>query len=201
MRWHRGGSYSRGFKRGECWADMTDSELLAAVGLGEMRALGALFERHNEWVHSLCYRMTGDASASDDLVQESFLRVMRYSSSFAGRAAFTTWMYRLVRNLCYDHMKAESRAQARAERAASAPIDEGSEHEEIDSRLEMLRKAVYRLAPERREVIVLSRYEGLSYAEIAERCEVTVGAIRVRAHRAMRELRRIIEELERAHEV
>ncbi len=72
---------------------MTDSELLAAVGLGEMRALGALFERHNEWVHSLCYRMTGDASASDDLVQESFLRVMRYSSSFAGRAAFTTWTH------------------------------------------------------------------------------------------------------------
>ena len=73
---------------------MTDSDLMACLGLGEMRALGVLFERHHAWVHSLCYRMTGDASAAADLVQESFLRVLRYSSSFAGRAEFRTWMYR-----------------------------------------------------------------------------------------------------------
>ncbi len=169
---------------------------MTAVGLGRLGALGVLFERHHEWVHSLCYRLTGDTSAADDLVQESFLRVSRYSSGFAGRAAFKTWLYRLVRNVCYDHMKAESRARKRAELAATEQMDERQEHEETDSRLETIRKALYRLSPEKREVLVLSRYEGLSYAEIAEKCETTVGAIKVRAHRAMRELRQKVEELE-----
>jgi RNA polymerase sigma-70 factor (ECF subfamily) len=179
-------------------ADKSDNELIAAVGLGEMSALGVLFERHHEWVHSLCFRLTGDPSASDDLVQESFLRVLRYSSGFAARAAFTTWMYRLVRNVCYDHLKAESRTRVRAELSASEQIDEAQEQQETDTRLETVRNALYKLSPEKREVLVLSRYEGLSYAEIAERCESTVGAIKVRAHRAMRELRQRIEELEHA---
>jgi RNA polymerase sigma-70 factor, ECF subfamily len=72
-----------------------------------------------------------------------------------------------------------------------------SEHPKADN----LRQALYRLPPDRREVLVLSRYEGLSYAEIADVCQITVGAVKVRAHRAMRDLREIFEELERQHEV
>jgi RNA polymerase sigma-70 factor (ECF subfamily) len=169
---------------------------MTAVGRGELGALGVLFERHHEWVYSLCYRLTGDSSMADDLVQESFLRVLRYSSGFAERAAFRTWLYRLVRNVCYDHMKGERRARDRTDLVASGQMDERQDHEEADPRLGAIRRALYKLSPEKREVLVLSRYEGLSYAEIAERCETTVGAIKVRAHRAMRELREIVTELE-----
>jgi RNA polymerase sigma-70 factor (ECF subfamily) len=142
--------------------------------------------------------MTGDSSVADDLVQESFLRVLKYRKAFAGQAAFTTWLYRLVRNVCIDHLNAESRSRARVELMASEYDTERDDLEETDPRLEALRKALYELAPEKREVLVLSKYEGLSYAEIAEACESTVGAIKVRAHRAMRELRVKFEELEQA---
>ena len=181
-------------------ADKLDHELMAATGHGDLDALGILFNRHHARVHALCYRLTGDASVADDLVQESFLRVLKYRKGFGARAAFTTWLYRLVRNVCMDHLNAEAKKRERAELLA---LEQRHEREqdgraESDPRLETLRAALYGLSPDKREVLVLSRYEGLSYAEIADVCETTVGAIKVRAHRAMRELRRKFEELEQA---
>ena len=176
----------------------TDDELISAVGRGNHSALGALFERYHQRVHSICYRMTGDASVADDLVQESFLRVLKYSRGFGGRAAFTTWLYRLVRNVCVDHLNAESRTQDRAAKLASETGNEAPGDHETDPRLDAIRDALHRLSPDKRDVLVLSRYEGLSYAEIAEICETTVGAIKARAHRAMRELRQQLAELEQA---
>lgn len=176
----------------------TDGELMAAVAGGDLNALGVLFERHHQRVHSLCYRMTGDASVADDLVQESFLRILRYSKGFRGRAAFTTWLYRLVRNVCLDHLSAENRSQMRAAVAMAEHQTDARDDHDADPRLDALRSALGRLDPDKRDVLVLSRYEGLSYAEIAEICQTTVGAIKVRAHRAMRELRQHLEELEQA---
>jgi RNA polymerase sigma factor (sigma-70 family) len=181
-------------------AERTDHELMAATGHGDLDVLGVLFHRHHARVHALCYRLTGDASVADDLVQESFLRVLKYRKGFGARGAFSTWLYRLVRNVCMDHLNAEAKRRARAEFVALEQRHEQERDEpgEPDPRLETLRTALYRLSPDKREVLVLSRYEGLSYSEIAEVCETTVGAIKVRAHRAMRELRREFEELEQA---
>jgi RNA polymerase sigma-70 factor (ECF subfamily) len=179
-------------------AGKTDHELTAAVAAGDLNALGALFERHHERVHALCYRMTGDSSVADDLVQESFLRILKYSRGFGGRAAFTTWLYRLVRNVCLDHLSAESRTRTRAAMMVVEHEHDTPGDHDTDPRLDTLRNALNRLAPDKRDVLVLSRYEGLSYAEIAEICETTVGAIKVRAHRAMRELRQQLAELEQA---
>lgn len=184
-------------------ADRTDQELMAATARGDLDALGLLFDRHHARVHALCYRLTGDACVADDLVQESFLRILKYRKGFAARAAFTTWLYRLVRNVCMDHLKAEA---ARRERSGHLVLEheheaDASDLDAADPRLVALRSALDSLASDKREVLVLSRYEGLSYAEIAEACGTTVGAIKVRAHRAMRELRQQFEQLERSHEV
>lgn len=179
-------------------AHLTDHELMAATGRGDLNALGLLFERHHERVHAFCCRLTGESSDADDLVQESFLRVLKYSKGFGARAAFTTWLYRLVRNVCMDHMNAAARSRTQVELMVREHQHERdrNDHGESDPRLETIRAALYRLSPDKREVLVLSRYEGLSYAEIAQVCETTVGAIKVRAHRAMRELRQRFEELE-----
>jgi RNA polymerase sigma-70 factor (ECF subfamily) len=182
-------------------ADKTDHELMAATARGDLNALGVLFDRHHARVHALCYRLTGDASLADDLVQESFLRILKYRKGFGARAAFTTWLYRLVRNVCMDHLNAEARNRTRLGLVGREQEHETAGSGESDPRLETLRTALHGLSPDKREVLVLSRYEGLSYAEIAEVCGTTVGAIKVRAHRAMRELRQQFEKLERANEV
>lgn len=179
----------------------SDDDLVMAIGNGDPGALAVLFQRHYGRVHSFCYRMIGDATTADDLAQESFVRVLRNASSFEGRAAFTTWLYRLVRNVCLNHIDAESRRTARERKASIDPAHARSRSPAVsdlddDERVATLREALYSLPPAYREVLVLSRYQGHSYAEIAELCETTVGAIKVRAHRAMRELRRRYEELE-----
>jgi RNA polymerase sigma factor (sigma-70 family) len=174
----------------------TDEELMGRMAHGDLNAMGLLFERHHGRVLSLCHRMTGDAHVAEDLAQECFLRVLRYASSFRGEAAFSTWLYRLTRNVCLDHLRADERARSSKEELGREHVAPEPRSTVLEIRLEALRRALYALPPEKREVLVLSRYEGLSYAEIAEVCETTVGAVKVRAHRAMRELRRRFEELE-----
>ena len=163
---------------------------------GDLEAVGILFTRHHRRVHALCYRLTGDAAAAEDLTQESFLRVIRYGRSFEGQAKFTTWLYRVVRNRCLDHNAARKRDRERHETMATDPTMHDSPDPPDRERGELLGRALDRLPAGMREVLVLSRYQGLRYSEIADLCQDSVGAIKVRAHRAMRELRRIVLELE-----
>jgi len=167
------------------------------VARGDLDALGMLFSRHHARVHALCYRFQGDAAAADDLVQESFLRVLRYGKSFDARSRFTTWLYRLVRNVCLDHMSRNQREHGARLSIARDLEPRAPAQAERDERLERVHQALQRLPAEQREVLVLSRFENLKYREIAEPHEITVDAVKQRAHRALRELRRIFEELER----
>ena len=177
-------------------AGPADESLMRQVARGNPDALGELFARHHQRVHALCFRFVGEPATADDLVQESFLRVQRYGTSFDGRARFTTWLYRLVRNVCMDHLAASER-DAQRHKQAAAHLELMSEPSELpEERLELVRRALYRMPPDKREVLVLSRYQGLKYAEIAELLDVTVEAVKARAHRAMRDLRRIFHELE-----
>ena len=176
----------------------SDESLMRLIGRGDLDALGVLYSRHHERIHSLCYRLIGDTGATEDLVQESFLRVLKYARSFEGASRFTTWLYRLVSNLCLDHMARQAGEERRRQRLA-LNVEPQADHpqEEGDERLDLVRRALYRLSPKKREVLVLSRYENLKYKEIAEILGISVDSVKARAHRAMRDLRQIIQVLER----
>ena len=96
--------------------DRSDNELMLLLRGGSREAVGTLFARHHRSVYALCYRMTGDTAAADDLAQESFLRLLRYNENFDGRSLFTTWLYRVVRNLCLDHLSRRKRERRMQER-------------------------------------------------------------------------------------
>ncbi len=179
----------------------TDEELMARVRTGDHGALGTLFARHQQHVHAMCYRLTGDAAAADDLVQECFLRVLRFGGGFDGRSKFTTWLFRLVHNRCVDHMTATSRKGKHRDIPVDEVVIASPMPVEEDERLELVRRALFLLPADKREVLVLSRYENMKYREIADVCQISVEAVKTRAHRAMRELRRIFHELEREYEM
>jgi RNA polymerase sigma-70 factor (ECF subfamily) len=191
--------------------DVGDEELVRLAGRGDAAALDLLFRRHRSRVWNLCFRVVGDADAADDLTQESFLRVARYGAGFDGRSSVTSWLYRLVRNRCLDHEGARGRERAGREEWAVAArwADEERREETVasetasdhEARCALVAEALSRLKPEMREVLVLSRFEGMKYREIAELCDLSVANVKVRAHRAMKELRRAFLDVERGHEV
>ena len=175
----------------------TDSDLMLRVRGGDLRALGLLFMRHQSKVHAWCFRLTDDRHTADDLVQDTFLRILRYRQAFSGDAAFSTWLYRIARNVCLDHLanlRRRSDAQEQLHGRAAAATSTAAAHE--DGRLAILDVALMRLPIEKREVLVLSRYHDLRYEEIAQVCNCSVGAVKVRVHRAIRHLRKLYNELE-----
>lgn len=169
----------------------TDLELMIAVQQGDIGQMGTLFERHHARIYNFCYRMTGSQTASEDLVQEAFMRALKYSKTFRGDADFLPWLYRLARNVCNDHFFKTQRSPMVEDEPPEAASAEPDAHDRAHRReqLCLLRQALLRLPVERREVLILSRFEFRNYEEIAALLGCSVGAVKVRVHRAMSQLR------------
>ena len=175
----------------------TDLELMIAVQQGEVGKMGVLFERHHARIYNFCHRMTGNQAASEDLVQEAFMRALKYRQTFRGDADFLPWLYSLARNVCNDYFQRNQRFPIAGgdlpEGISSDPsaLDNAQQKEQIC----LLRQALLRLPVERREVLILSRFEFRNYEEIAQLLGCSVGAVKVRVHRAVNQLRETYREM------
>jgi len=176
----------------------TDDRLMVGVQQGRVSLLGVLFERHHRALFNFFLRLTGNRQTSDDLVQEVFLRMLRYRASYKPQRQFRTWMYHLARNVHIDRFKA-SRGEMGLADAPFEPVHDAAPADEMlerASEARVLRRALLKLPADKREVLVLSRFHGLSYAEVGAILGCEVGAVKVRVFRAMQQLRRLVGELE-----
>jgi RNA polymerase sigma-70 factor (ECF subfamily) len=169
--------------------EVADAELMEQLAGGSMPALGQLVRRHQRRVRALAYRMTGRWGTADDIAQETFLRVHRAARRYRPTARFSTWLYRIVVNLCLDEAKQRRRPRL-AEREIKA---EGGPPEDPLVRretLEAVRREVEQL-PERQKVaLILHRFENLSHGQIAEVTgwsESAVESLLVRAYAQLRD--------------
>jgi RNA polymerase sigma factor (sigma-70 family) len=171
-----------------------DSELMRQVRGGRTAALATLFERHHGRIYGYCLRMTGNRSAAEDLVQDVFMKMLKYKATFKDDSELVPWMFGIARNACLGHLKRRANDHLPATRgadAAEAQAEPAGDEPHDDRQSELVRQALLRLPAERREVLVLSRYEYKSYDEIARVLDCSVGAVKVRVHRAMKQLREI----------
>lgn len=169
-------------------AEPSDEELMLALQRGELPAFDALFRRHYEAVRVMCARIVGGGADGDDLAQDTFLRVLRHRATFRGDARFKTWIYRIARNVCLEQIARGARERKLAERWGMETPAHTSPESVPDT--DMLALAMQSLTPEQREVLVLCRFQELPFSEIAEILGCTPVAARVRAHRALVELRK-----------
>lgn len=168
-----------------------DTELMTRLAAGDMAALGDLAKRHQDKVLSLSYRILGDWHKAEDVAQETFLRVYRAAKRYKPQARFTTWLYRIVVNLCFDEQRRQAKIAAPLEEVDPAMLTEPETSSAERKEVVKLVKAAVDVLPERQRLaLILHRYDGLSHSEI---CEVTgwsksaVESLLVRAYASMRE--------------
>ncbi len=171
--------------------ELDDAELMARVRAGQAEPLALLFERHHRPLYGFLYRMTGHTATSEDLVQEVFLRVLRYASSFKVGAPFRPWFYRIARNVLADHGSRFRQEVPLEPHATGLCASEPSAHARLETAQEQdrLTQALAQLPVEKRELLLLSRDPDLSCGDLAELYGCSPGALKVRVHRALRELR------------
>lgn len=173
---------------------MSDEELMAQVrsGVGEM--LGPLFERYQVPLFNFYLRLTGDRTFSEDLVQEVFFRMLKYRQTYRTETPFRAWMYQIARNARADFLR-RKRPETSWEPAMSPaviPTDTAQQSEEAA----LLHRALMRLPEDKREVLILSRFQDLKYEEIAELLGCETGTVKTRVHRALAELREIFRQIQ-----
>lgn len=175
-----------------------DLELVAAVQRGDEAALEQLVRRYHAPLCQFAERLLGDREAAGDVVQETFIRMIRALPRYRPQARFSTWLYTIATNLARDSARSRT---VRAERLR--PIEDVDHDAEVAEppaavadlalqrvQLSDIKRALGNLSSEHREVIVMHYYQGLSYKEIATATGCTVGTVGSRLHYAIRHLRR-----------
>ncbi len=179
---------------------LADNALMLKVKSGDLDKLGLLYERHKKRLFGFFYNMNGNASVSEDLVQNVFVRMLKYKHTFTGEGSFTAWMFRTARNVNYDHYKKNKKEahQTQLSSVAYKLEDESGLESKMDKKAEVaqLGLAMMQLPPEKREVLILSKYKGIKFSEIGEILGCSEGAAKVKAHRALNDLRIIFLQLE-----
>ena len=176
---------------------LTDGELMTQVRDGDVGKLGILFEKHHRRLFSFFVRLTGRAPASEDLVQEVFVRMLKYRRTFRAQGEFLPWMFRLARNVAADHFGRKGRETPVPDEPQESVSAEPLPPEEMEraEAARLLRAALERLPVEKREVLVLSRFGDLRYDQIAALLGTSEGAVKVRVHRALKQLRQAYDGL------
>ena len=184
-------------------AKETDEELMAKFQAGDSGAMEELFARFQKPLFNFFYRMVGRRETAEDLVQETFLKLCRFGSSFRGSdAKFTTWLYSVAGNQCRDYLRHSARRpetplgdleQNYSENIMDVPSTSGdSSVEEHLIRMELraeLKAAIQSLPEKERTAIVLREYHDLEYKEIAEILGCPLGSVKVLIFRARQRLR------------
>ena len=181
-----------------------DRSLLSRVAEGDVESFGVLVERHEARLFRLCERMLQNPEEARDAAQEVFLKAFRKAGSYRPRGKVYTWLYRIAVNHCLNVLRRRKLARFLSfgelggsdsgENAAPEFEPEAGEPDpehrlEARRRWETTRELIDRLPAGQRGVLVLAKFEGLSYRRIAEVLEISEGAVESRLFRAMQRLR------------
>jgi RNA polymerase sigma factor (sigma-70 family) len=170
---------------------VADEALMHAVRDGDLSRLETLFDRYHLTLFDFLSRMTGNRHVAEDLVQEVFLRILKYRATYRDDACFRTWVYRIARNARADYFAGREKGVPLSQEALQSPDRGPAPEDEIELEREsaLLRSALMQLREDRRELIILARYQEMKHEAIAELLGVDSGTVKVRIHRALKELR------------
>lgn len=167
----------------------TDIALMARIRKGDTKAFEVLVTRHQRSVYNLANRFLNDEGEAEDIAQEVFLRVYRAAGTYSPQAKFTTWLYTIVKNLCFNVLRKKRLSKITSLDDETMPeiASNDDDPSEILSRAQLKAKvirAVSALPHNLRIAVVLQKFHGLSCEEIANILECSPNAVKLRIHRA-----------------
>lgn len=168
---------------------------MVRVQEGELDQLGLLFERYNRMLFAFFYGQNRNTALSNDLVQNVFLRILKYRQRFRGDGDFKAWLFHIARNVHYDHhQKYKNRQTEQIDDWQDQLVDQKrSQTQEMirAEELKQLRQALQQLPDEQQQVLELGKLQGLAYKDIAQILGCTEGAVKVKVFRALKALKKI----------
>jgi RNA polymerase sigma-70 factor, ECF subfamily len=189
---------------------LTDQEIVALARKGREAAYRELIGRYQRPVFSLIYRLVRDREKSEDLAQETFIKVLNAIDRYDPTYKFSSWIFKIAHNTSLDHLRkkepitlslegsphAESASEQEASVIQALSTEETPEDyaasRELGATLEV---AIAKLRPEYRTAIIMCHVEGRPYEEIAETMGVPLGTVKTYIHRARNELKKELEHL------
>jgi RNA polymerase sigma-70 factor, ECF subfamily len=191
------------------WRNDPDVDLMQRVRGGDTAAFRELFAKYGEAVVSFAYRFVNSRSRAEELAQDAFLQIYRARARYEARARFSTYLYRVVTNLCLNELR-RFEYQGKTEPLEGRPLgdDEEGTRELADTSLPevedllagsetgaRIKKVLDKLPANQKSALLLSRVEGLSYQEVAECLETTESAVKSLIFRATQTLREELADL------
>jgi RNA polymerase sigma factor (sigma-70 family) len=175
---------------------LSDQELMRLVQAGDFSPASEIYDRYSSRIYNFAYRFLRNSEAAEDATQEVFVKMLKHANQFHGDAKLSTWLFSITANWCRDYLrKSDNKAKEAEDVLMTLPApselapDRNLERRENEQRIQ---KALTALTPEQREAILLSRYQGLSYAEIAQISGCSEGAVKTRVFRAMETLKKAL---------
>ncbi len=171
----------------------TDEALMSTVRNGDLDAMSPLFERYRIKLYNFFLRLTFNKELSQDLTQNVFYRIIKYKHTYNEEYKFRTWMYQMARNNLADFYEKDKIRTSDYYIPESLDDEYFSDINEMEKkeRFQQLHSALAKLSEEQRELLVLSRFQGLKYEEISKINGTTVGVVKVKIHRAINKLREV----------
>ncbi len=169
-----------------------DRSLIERIRRGDTAGAGELFERYAPALLRFTDRMLSDRTAAEEVTQEVFVKVISRAHQYDGRSEVASWLFAIAANACRDRRRHDRRAPVVPLEAIPEPSQKGDGIEGSllkREKREAVRRALGTLSEEQREVLVLARYHGLPYVEVARVLGISVGAVKTRMFRAVETLK------------
>ena len=184
--------------------DLTDTELVERCRRKDSEAFSILVDRHKRMVFSCAYRMVGDEQEAEDIAQDVFMRVYQALPNFRGDSKFSTWLYKIVSNVCLNRLRKVNpetvSIEANDEEQKFSPLRLADSDDTPEANFEWkrfrerIRNMVSALPPQYSEVVTLRHMKGMAYDEIASTLNLPLGTVKTHLFRAKERLREILEQ-------
>lgn len=176
------------------WSEEISPVTLSAARDRDQGAFAELVEHYDTRLRALAFHLLGDPYETDDALQDAYVKVYRGLPGFAGASALSTWLTRITYTTCIDHLRRRGRLVPTPDLDPDPPLPDAPDPADDLSSRETVRRALRRLPPEQRAVVVLVGIQGLDYRRAAEILGVPSGTVASRLASARRSLRNTLRD-------